>query len=252
MFFMKKLRILFFIVVILLSFCVAIIQVNDNTKKVIQESVSEFLPQSTFISSEKGDTITTFNYQYKDIPFTVYRAATVVTEAEGSFETIDIETNYLHNLFQYKRDLLFDLADNYGIGLYGSAQDFISNIHGVNRPMVYYDLRSDICYLYCFISTMDDINTLFDFFGSVMVGIEDYLPKKANENCKSEILVNIIDMRDIKESDIVQSKEFYMELLFLTEGSDIESYRSQASNVYFKHMEDSVFQLGVLDEFLKS
>ena len=45
--------------------------------------------------------------------------------------------------------------------LYANEKDFLVEISNSN-PMVYYDLRGDKCYLYCFVNGLDDINVLFD------------------------------------------------------------------------------------------
>ena len=228
---MKKLRMLFFILVFVVAFGVALFQVN-RVDPSISGSVSNFLSGSEYLSSEKGNNLEVLNYQYKNIPFSVISETTVISEFDGQFESTHIETNYLHNLFQYYSDEIKELANNYGIGLYDLYSSEKEALKSLNAPMIYYDLRSDKCYLYCFVGDKEDIHILFDFFGSVMVICEDYLPNTVNSICNSRILLNICDMGSLNKDDLVQSKEFYSEWVELVNGLDIGVYREQVSTIY--------------------
>ena len=240
---MKKLRILFFVLVFVAAFGIAIFQINMSNPK-INGSVSNFLPEAEYLSSEKDNNLEIWNYQYKDIPFNITSETTIITEFDGQFESTHIETNYLHNLFQYHGDKIKELADNYGIGLYDNSEEFSNALLDMVEPMIYYDLRSDTCYLYCFInnSSMKDIHTLFDFFGSVMVLFEGYLPEQSVHDCKSEILFCFFDKNGIDERNFFNSTEFYSEFVSLTKELYLEPYRGQICNTYFNYIEKSVFQ----------
>ena len=237
---MRKLGIICLFVVVILAF----ILVNGciNIDKGIDDSISLCFPTVDFISTDKENNTTTFNYKYNDLPFSITKETIIISDSDGDFETYTIKTDYLYKLFQYKRSLIYTLANNNGIGLYANEKDFLAEIDNSN-PMVYYDLRGDKCYLYCFVNGMDDMNILFDFFGEVLVGINDYLPVSRNDICGLDIYLVMIDKTNIKESDIVQSKEFYMEVVELTNSVDNGLYRTAACNHYFGYIEDN----GILD-----
>ena len=227
---MKKLRILFFVLVFVVAFGVALFQVN-RVDPSISGSVSNFLPGSEYLSSEKDNNLEIWNYQYKDILFSVISETTVISEFDGQFESTHIETNYLHNLFQYHSDKIKELANNYGIGLYDLYSPEKEALKSFNAPMIYYDLRSDECYLYCFVGDKEDIHILFDFFGGVMIICEGYLPSGVNSICDSKILLNISDMGSLNKDAIVQSKEFYSEWVEFVNSLDIGLYREEVSNI---------------------
>ena len=228
---MKKLRILFFVLVFVVAFGIAIFQINMSNPK-INGSVSNFLPEAEYLSSEKDNNLEIWNYQYKDIPFNITSETTIITEFDGQFESTHIETNYVNNLFQYHGDKIKELADNYVIGLYYLYSPEKEELKVFNAPMIYYDLRSDECYLYCFVGDKEDIHILFDFFGGVMVICEDYLPSGVNSICDSKILLNISDMGSLNKNAIVQSKEFYSAWIEFVDSLDIGVYREQVSTIY--------------------
>lgn len=240
---MKKLRILFFILVFVFIFGMVFFQLNQPNPKT-NGSVSLFLPEAKYLSSEKEKDLEIWNYQYKDILFSMIREYTLISDSDGQFEITHIETNYLHNLFQYHNDKIKELADNYGIGLYSDSEEFTNVLVDMDKPMIYYDLRSDTCYLYCFINngSLDDINTLFDFFDSVKVVFEGYLPERETDACKSTILLNIFDNKSINARNFFNSEEFYSEFVPLSKDLDLKSYRTQSCNIYLEYVKDGVSQ----------
>lgn len=202
----------------------------------VNNAVFECLPDAKLASSpnsvvEISENRMNYNFTNNEIGFTVSRERTTVTEHDGSFESIAFESDYLYNLFQEHSSAIFELANNYGIGLYNNEKEFIANIN-TDNPMIYYDLRSDTCYLYCFVNDKEGIHILFDFFGGVMVICEGYLPNTVNSICNSRILLNIFDMGSINQDNLLQSKEFYSEWVEFVNGLDIGLYREKVSNIY--------------------
>lgn len=237
---MKKLKWVLLVVLVVLVVLVGIILYATqmdwggfNEKVKVNNAVFECLPNAKLASSpnsvvEISENRMDYNFTNVGIDFTVSRE---LTEYDGSFESIAFESDYLHNLLQKHSPTILELANNYGIGLYNNEKDFIANI-STDNPMVYYDLRSDTCYLYCFVNDKEDIHILFDFFGSVMVICEGYLPNTVNSICNSRILLNIFDMGSLNQDNLLQSKEFYSEWVEFVNGLDIGLYREKVSNIY--------------------